>query len=165
MHTKLWGGKNSCNSSLLNSVTVHHEPNGVVARGTPHSAKTICSKNQRIYYTLFLFKDDPFQNLLFCVLQSHQINHTLYSSLHTTTFTIKLHVTEHDYTQWEKVIRIFLHNEEAVTRYIWLSLAVKIKIVCLSVLCFSMLLVYLTHFHYSLCCNFLTPFKFLIPTW
>jgi len=135
VHTKLWGGKNSCNSSLLNSVTVHHEPNGVVARGTPHSAKTICSKNQHIYDTLFLSKDDPFQNLLFCVLQSFQINRTLYSSLHTT-FNIKLHVTEHEYTQWEKV----------VTRYILLSLAVKIKIVYLSVLCCSMLLVYLIHF-------------------
>jgi len=82
--------KNSCNSSLLNSVTVHHEPNGVVARGTPHSAKTICSKNQHIYDTLFLSKDDLFQNLLFCVLQSFQINRTLYSLWNTTSSNIKL---------------------------------------------------------------------------
>lgn len=90
VHTKLWGGINSCNSSLLNSVTVHHEPNGVVARGTPHSAKTTCSKNDHIYDTLFLSKDDLFQSLLFCVSQSFQINRTLYSLLHTTTFNMKI---------------------------------------------------------------------------
>lgn len=106
VHTKLWG-KNSCNSSLLNSVTVHHKPNGVVARGTPHSAKTICSKNQYIYDTLFHSKDDLFQNLLFCVLQSFQIKCTLYSSLHTTTFNIKLHVTKHEHSAKRWYVHFF----------------------------------------------------------
>jgi hypothetical protein len=95
----------SSNSSLLNWTAVHHKPNGVVARGTPHPAKTICSKNQSVNDIFLAFNDILYQNLP-CYVSQNSLLH-IHSSSQTHLLLSGVQVHRNSYRMKTKS---FLYN-------------------------------------------------------